>query len=92
MPMGLFDRIKAGLQKTRAVFSGHMDELVENYKKLDDDFFEDLSDVLIMADVGMKTTELACQPPAREVQGGEDRLRGAGARSPQGDTRRHDAH
>ena len=39
--MGLFDRIKAGLQKTRAVFSGHMDELVENYKKLDDDFFED---------------------------------------------------
>ena len=59
MPMGLFDRIKAGLQKTRAVFSGHMDELVENYKKLDDDFFEDLSDILIMADVGMKTTELA---------------------------------
>ena len=57
--MGLFDRIKAGLQKTRAVFSGHMDELVENYKKLDDDFFEDLSDVLIMADVGIKTTELA---------------------------------
>ena len=59
MPMGLFDRIKAGLQKTRAVFSGHMDELVENYKKLDDEFFEDLSDMLIMADVGMKTTELA---------------------------------
>ena len=57
--MGLFDRINAGLQKTRAVFSGHMDELVANYKKLDDDFFEDLSDVLIMADVGMKTTELA---------------------------------
>ena len=59
MPMGLFDRIKAGLQKTRAVFSGHMDELVENYKKLDDEFCEDLSDILIMADVGMKTTELA---------------------------------
>ena len=59
MPMGLFDRIKAGLQKTRAVFSGRMDELVENYKKLDDEFFEDLSDILIMADVGIKTTELA---------------------------------
>ena len=36
-----------------------MDELVENYKELDDDFYEDLSDILIMADVGMKTTELA---------------------------------
>ena len=36
--MGLFDRIKAGLSKTRNVFSGRMDELVENYKDLDDDF------------------------------------------------------
>ncbi len=57
--MGLFDRIKAGLQKTRAAFSGRMDELVENYKDLDDDFFEDLTDVLVMADVGMKTAQLA---------------------------------
>lgn len=57
--MGLFDKIKKGLQRTREVFSGRMDELVENYKELDDDFYEDLSDILIMADVGMKTTELA---------------------------------
>ena len=57
--MGLFDKIKKGLQKTREIFSGRMDELVENYKELDDDFYEDLSDILIMADVGMKTTELA---------------------------------
>ncbi|MDD6882927.1 MAG: signal recognition particle-docking protein FtsY [Eubacteriales bacterium] len=57
--MGLFDRIKTGLKKTRDVFSGRMDELVENYKELDDDFYEDLSDILIMADVGVKTTELA---------------------------------
>ena len=57
--MGLFNRIKDGLRRTREVFSGRMDELVENYKELDDDFYEDLSDILIMADVGMKTTELA---------------------------------
>ena len=57
--MGLFDKIKKGLQKTREIFSGRMDELVENYKELDDEFFEDLSDILIMADVGMKTTDLA---------------------------------
>ncbi len=57
--MGLFDRIKAGLSKTRNVFSGRMDELVENYKDLDDDFFEDLTDILIMADVGVPTAELA---------------------------------
>jgi len=57
--MGLFDKIKKGMQRTREIFSGRMDELVENYKELDDDFYEDLSDILIMADVGMTTTELA---------------------------------
>ena len=57
--MGLFDRIKAGMKRTREAFSGRMDELVENYKELDDEFYEDLTDILIMADVGMATTELA---------------------------------
>ena len=57
--MGLFDKIKSGMKRTREAFSGRMDELVENYKELDDDFYEDLTDVLIMADVGMATSELA---------------------------------
>lgn len=57
--MGLFDKIKNGLRRTREVFSGRMDELVENYKELDDDFYEDLTDILIVADVGMNTAELA---------------------------------
>ena len=57
--MGLFDKIKSGLKKTREMFSGRMDELVENYKELDDDFYEDLTDILIMADVGVPTAELA---------------------------------
>ena len=57
--MGLFDKIKAGLSKTRNAFSGRMDELVEAYKELDDDFYEDLTDILIMADVGVPTAELA---------------------------------
>ena len=57
--MGLFDKIKNGMKRTREAFSGRMDELVENYKELDDDFYEDLTDILIMADVGMSTTELA---------------------------------
>ena len=57
--MGLFDKIRNGMKRTRDVFSGRMDELVENYKELDDEFYDDLSDILIMADVGMPTTELA---------------------------------
>ena len=57
--MGFFDKIKNGLKKTRDLFTGRMDELVENYKELDDDFYEDLTDILIMADLGVKTTEMA---------------------------------
>ena len=57
--MGLFDKIKSGLKKTREVFSGRMDELVESYQELDDEFYEDLTDILIMADVGVPTAELA---------------------------------
>ncbi len=63
--MGLFDKIKKNLFKTRENVTGKMDELVENYQKpaaakgpyrpLEDEFFEDLTDILIMADVGVKT-------------------------------------
>ena len=57
--MGFFDKIKQGLKKAREVFSGRMDELVESYTELEDDFYEDLTDILIMADVGVATSELA---------------------------------
>ncbi|MEA4896713.1 MAG: signal recognition particle-docking protein FtsY [Christensenellaceae bacterium] len=61
--MGLFDKLK-DLFTARDSASGRMDELVEShkppkgpYKPLDDEFYEDLTDILIMADVGVKTTE-----------------------------------
>ena len=57
--MGFFDKLKSKLTRTRENLSGRMDELVETYVELDDDFYEELTDILIMADVGMKTTELA---------------------------------
>ena len=57
--MGLFDKLKSKLTRTRENLSDRMDELVETYVELDDDFYDELTDILIMADVGMKTTELA---------------------------------
>ncbi len=56
--MGLFDKLKGKLTRTRENLSDRMDELVENYVELDDDFYEELTDILIMADVGMATSEL----------------------------------
>ena len=57
--MGLFDKIKSGLKKTRDVLTDRMDDLVGSYKELDDDFYEELSDILVMSDIGMETTQLA---------------------------------
>lgn len=57
--MGLFSKIKEGLFKTRGNMGAKMDELVENTKKIDDDFLEDLIDIMIMSDVGVKTAEEA---------------------------------
>ena len=53
--MGLFSKIKEGLFKTRGNVGQKMDQLVENSRALDDDFFDELSDILVMADVGVKT-------------------------------------
>lgn len=57
--MGLFSKIKEGLFKTRGNMGAKMDELVENTKIIDDDFYEDLIDIMIMSDVGVKTAEEA---------------------------------
>ena len=55
--MGLFDKLKSKLGRTRANVGERMDELVENYVELNDDFYDELTDILIMADVGMKLSE-----------------------------------
>jgi len=57
--MGFFNKLKERLTRTRQNLSGRMDDLVEAYVELDDDFYDELTDILIMADVGVKTTELA---------------------------------
>ncbi len=53
--MGLFSKIKEGLFKTRGNVGQKMDQLVESSRELDDDFFDELSDILVMADVGVDT-------------------------------------
>ena len=53
--MGLFSKIKEGLFKTRGSVGQKMDQLVENSRALDEDFYDELSDILVMADVGVTT-------------------------------------
>ncbi len=48
-------KFKQGLAKTRDSFSNRVNELVARYRKVDEDFFEELEEILIQADVGFET-------------------------------------
>jgi len=49
------EKFKEGLTKTRDSFSGRVNDLVARYRKVDEDFFEELEEILIQADVGFDT-------------------------------------
>lgn len=55
--MGFFQKLKEGLSKTRGNFTSKMDVLVENTQVIDDEFYDELADILILADAGVKATE-----------------------------------
>lgn len=48
-------KYKKGMEKTRQTFSGRINDLIARYRKIDEDFFEELEEVLITADVGVMT-------------------------------------
>ena len=48
-------KFKAGLEKTRNSFTSKVNDLVARYRKVDEDFFEELEDLLLQADVGFET-------------------------------------
>ncbi len=56
-PTGLFDKLKDGLAKTRDNFVGNLESVFSGASSIDDDFYEELEEILIMGDVGVKATE-----------------------------------
>ncbi len=54
--MGLLNKLNEKLKKTSSAISARIDEIVNYYKEIDDDFFDDLEDVLISADMGIETS------------------------------------
>lgn len=55
--MGFFDKLKKGLNKTRENLTNRIEKLVIGYADIDDDFLDELEETLLMADVGVPTTE-----------------------------------
>ena len=54
--MGFFEKLKQGMTKTRDNLSGKISDLVSSFKKVDEDFLEELEETLILCDVGVATT------------------------------------
>lgn len=54
--MGLFDKLKKGLAKTKAAFSEKVDNVFANFRKVDEELMEELEEALISADVGVNTS------------------------------------
>ena len=53
---GLFSRLKSGLSKTRKILTTDIDDLFLGKRLVDDDMLEDLEELLITADMGVRTT------------------------------------
>jgi fused signal recognition particle receptor len=53
--MGFFDKIKAGLTKTREALSGTLGSVFSGFSEIDDDFYDELEESLILADLGVDT-------------------------------------
>jgi len=54
---GLFARLKEGLTKTRNNIVASMDSIFSNDDKIDEDFYDELEEILILGDIGVHTTE-----------------------------------
>ena len=66
--MGFFQRLKQGLTKTRGGLTNKVDELVKNTREIDEDFYEELTDILILADVGVAATTEIIEKLQQEVE------------------------
>lgn len=58
--MGFFSKIKEGLKKTRDNVVGQIGSMLKSFKKIDEELFEELEELLVMGDVGVPTAEKIC--------------------------------
>ena len=73
--MGFFDKIKEGLAKTRDALSDSLGSVFTGYSEIDDDFYDELEESLILADLGVDTACKAVERLRKAVR--EQRLKTA---------------
>ena len=55
--MGFFDKLKQGLNKTKTSFDEKINNIFSNFRKVDEEFLEELEEALILSDIGIETSE-----------------------------------
>ena len=65
---GLFARLREGLSKTRGNLTEKVDDLVRENRKIDEDFYEELEDILILADCGVRATDAIMEELRKRVK------------------------
>jgi fused signal recognition particle receptor len=66
--MGLFGKLKAGLKKTKDSFTGGVEKVINSFTKIDEDFFEELEETLILSDIGVQTSDDICKKLRIEIK------------------------
>ena len=66
--MGLFSKIKLGLQKTRNSIANGVTSIINSFTKIDEDLFEELEEILVMSDIGVNTATEICDMLRKKIK------------------------
>ncbi len=66
--MGFFDKIKSGMAKTRDALSNTLGSVFSGFSQIDDDFYDELEESLILADLGVETATKAANRLRKTVR------------------------
>ena len=66
--MGFFSKIREGLKKTKDAMMRQVEGVIHSFTKIDEDFLEELEEILIMSDMGAITAEDICNQLRRKIK------------------------
>lgn len=69
--MGLFDKLKEGLSKTRKGISEKIDQVLVSFGKVDEELFEELEEALVTSDIGVNTAIRVMEGIRKKVKEGK---------------------
>ena len=66
--MGIFNKIKQGLLKTKNSMVKKIERVVNSFTKIDEELFEQLEEIMIMSDVGVETSVEICEELRKKIK------------------------